>query len=87
MNRFPNARWIFFDVGYTLFDETPAWQRLFENVRRSLTAMSLMSLSATLLMGIVGALIMYIGTRQIFAGTAGLPSEFSALLARLNKDD
>src|SRR5258708_10039356 len=35
-------------------------QRLFENVRRSLTAMSLMSLSATLLMGIVGALVMYL---------------------------
>ena len=44
-------------------------QRLFSNVRRSLTVMSLMSLSATVLMGVVGALVMYIGTRQIFAGT------------------
>lgn len=29
---FADARWIFFDVGYTLFDETPAWQGLFQAV-------------------------------------------------------
>ena len=45
-------------------------QRLLENVRRSLTAMSLMSLSATVLMGIVGALVMYIGTRADLRGQA-----------------
>jgi HAD superfamily hydrolase (TIGR01549 family) len=28
MNLFPNARWVFFDVGYTLLDETRAWQPL-----------------------------------------------------------
>ena len=32
---------------------------------KSLTAMSLMSLSATVLMGIVGAVVMYVGARQI----------------------
>src|SRR4029077_234029 len=36
------------------------------------TAVSLMSLSATVLMGIVGAIVWYVGTRQIFAGTLTL---------------
>ena len=31
-----SARWIFFDVGYTLFDETPAWQGLFDVVSAEL---------------------------------------------------
>ncbi|MDP9055070.1 MAG: ABC transporter ATP-binding protein/permease [Acidobacteriota bacterium] len=44
-------------------------QKLLANVMRSLTAMSLMSLSATVLMGIVGALVMYLGVQQIYAGT------------------
>src|ERR1035438_10409894 len=35
--------------------------RLLDNVLKSLTAMSLMTLSATVLMGIVGATVMYIG--------------------------
>jgi len=43
-------------------------QRLLANVMRSLTAMSLMSLSATVLMGVVGALVMYLGTHQIYSG-------------------
>jgi len=47
-------------------------QRLLDNVTRSLTATSLMSLSATVLMGIVGALVWYVGARQIFAGTLTL---------------
>lgn len=47
-------------------------QRLLDNVMKSLTAMSFMSLSATVLMGIVGALVMYLGTRQIYAGTMTL---------------
>ena len=59
--------------------------RLLDNVRRSLTAMSLMSLSATVLMGIVGALVMYLGTHEIYAGklTAGEFVTFTALLAFL----
>jgi subfamily B ATP-binding cassette protein MsbA len=44
-------------------------QRLLDNVLRSLTAISLMSLSATSLMGIVGGSVMFIGARQIIAGT------------------
>jgi ABC-type multidrug transport system fused ATPase/permease subunit len=47
-------------------------RRLLDNVIRSLTAMSVMSLSATVLMGIVGAVVMYVGARQIFAGTLTL---------------
>ena len=60
-------------------------KRLLDNVIRSLTAMSLMSLSATVLMGIVGAVIMFIGTRQIFAGTLTLGEfmTFTAFLAFL----
>ena len=29
MNAFENVRWIFFDVGYTLLDESPAWDEQF----------------------------------------------------------
>ena len=46
--------------------------RLLDNVLKSLTAMSLMSMSATVLMGIVGAVVMYLGARQIQAGTMSL---------------
>jgi subfamily B ATP-binding cassette protein MsbA len=60
-------------------------QRLLENVIRSLTAMSFMSLSATVLMGMVGAVVMYVGSRQIFAGslTLGEFMTFTAFLAFL----
>src|ERR1700693_556006 len=47
-------------------------QRLLDNVLKSLTATSFMSLSATVLMGVVGALIMFVGARQITAGTMTL---------------
>ena len=42
-------------------------QRLLDNVLKSLTAMSLMSLSATVLMGIVGAVVWFVGARQVLA--------------------
>ncbi len=60
-------------------------QRLLENVMQSLTAMSLMSLSATVLMGIVGAVVMFIGAHQIFAHTLTLGGfmMFTAFLAFL----
>jgi ABC-type multidrug transport system fused ATPase/permease subunit len=60
-------------------------QRLLDNVLRSLTAISLMSLSATVLMGVVGATVMYVGARQIFAGTLTLGDlmSFTAFLAFL----
>jgi len=60
-------------------------QRLLDNVLKSLTATSFMSLSASVLMGVVGAIIMYVGARQITAGvmTLGDFMTFSALLAFL----
>ncbi len=60
-------------------------ERLLDNVLKSLTAISTMSLSATLLMGMVGALVMYVGARQIFAGqlTLGGFVTFTAFLAFL----
>jgi subfamily B ATP-binding cassette protein MsbA len=60
-------------------------KRLLDNVMKSLTAMSLMSLSATVLMGLVGALVMYMGTHQIYAGrmTSGDLVRFTALLAMM----
>ena len=60
-------------------------KRLLTNVEASLTAMSFMSLSATVLMGVVGAVVMFVGTRQIFAGTLTVGDfvRFTALLAFL----
>jgi subfamily B ATP-binding cassette protein MsbA len=42
--------------------------RLLANVISSLTAQSLMSLASTAVLGVVGALIMYLGARQVVAG-------------------
>jgi ABC-type multidrug transport system fused ATPase/permease subunit len=44
-------------------------QRLLDNVLKTLTTTSLMSLSGVTLMGIVSAIIMYLGARQVVAGT------------------
>jgi ABC-type multidrug transport system fused ATPase/permease subunit len=54
--------------------------RLLDNVLRTLTATSVMSLSASLLMGIVGAVIMYFGARQIAAGTLTIGGFFTYTL-------
>ncbi|MBV8206209.1 MAG: ABC transporter ATP-binding protein [Acidobacteria bacterium] len=43
-------------------------ERLLQNVLRTLTATSLMSLSSSVLMGAVGATVMFLGARQILAG-------------------
>ena len=43
-------------------------QRLLKNVISSLTAQSLMSLASTAVLGIVGALIMYLGAHRVIAG-------------------
>jgi subfamily B ATP-binding cassette protein MsbA len=43
-------------------------RRLLDNVLKTLTATSLMSLSATTLLGMVSALIMFLGARQIVSG-------------------
>jgi ABC-type multidrug transport system fused ATPase/permease subunit len=60
-------------------------ERLLDNVLRSLTAISLMSLSATVLMGVVGATVMYLGARSILGGslTLGGFMTFTAFLAFL----
>ena len=60
-------------------------QRLLDNVVKSLTATSLMSLSATVLMGVVGAIVWSIGARQVLSGALkpGVLMEFIALLAFL----
>jgi ABC-type multidrug transport system fused ATPase/permease subunit len=50
---------------------------LLDNVMRTLTATSLMSLSASLLLGVVGAATMYIGGRQMLARTLTPGSYFS----------
>jgi len=42
--------------------------RLLKNVISSLTAQSLMSLASTAVLGVVGALIMYLGAHQVVAG-------------------
>jgi subfamily B ATP-binding cassette protein MsbA len=42
--------------------------RLLRNIFRSLTASSLMSLSSAVLMGVVGAVVMFLGSRQILSG-------------------
>jgi subfamily B ATP-binding cassette protein MsbA len=59
--------------------------RLLNNVLKSLTAISLMSLSATVLLGLIGAIVMYVGSRQILAGTltTGGFMMFTAFLAFL----
>jgi len=60
-------------------------KRLLDNILQSLTAISFMSLSATVLMGVVGSIVMFVGARQIIAGTLTLGEfvTFTALLAFL----
>jgi subfamily B ATP-binding cassette protein MsbA len=60
-------------------------QRLLDNVLQSLTVIAGMSLSGTLFMGAVGAVVMYVGAREIFAGalTLGGFVTFTAFLAFL----
>jgi len=55
-------------------------RRLLDNVMRSLTATSVMSLSASVLLGVVGAITMYVGTHQIAAGTLTVGGFFSYTL-------
>jgi ABC-type multidrug transport system fused ATPase/permease subunit len=49
--------------------------KLLDNVMRTLTATSVMSLSASVLLGIVGAATMYVGARKSLAGTL-TPGQF-----------
>ena len=47
-------------------------QRLLDNVMKSLTSTSFMSFGATVMVGILGALVMYLGAHQIMAHTLTL---------------
>jgi ABC-type multidrug transport system fused ATPase/permease subunit len=59
--------------------------RLLDNILKTLTATSLMSLASTMLLGIESALITYMGARRIIAGTMTLGTFFTyvAFLALL----
>ncbi len=59
--------------------------RLLDNIMKSLTALSTMSLASTVLMGVVGAAVMYLGAREILAGvlTLGGFVTFTAFLGFL----
>jgi ABC-type multidrug transport system fused ATPase/permease subunit len=52
-------------------------ERLLQNVFKTLTAASVMSLSSVMLMGIIGAIVMFMGTRQILAGKLTLGGFFT----------
>ena len=52
-------------------------ERLLQNVFRTLTATSLMSLSSSMLMGGIGAIVMFMGTHQILAGKMTLGGFFT----------
>jgi len=56
---------------------TAGVRRLLDNIMRTLTATSVMSLSASVLLGIVGAATMYVGARQSLAGTLTAGQFFS----------
>jgi len=60
-------------------------QRLLDNVLKTLTATSLMGMSATVLLGLVSAVVMYFGARQILGGSMspGTLIAYSGLLALL----
>ena len=60
-------------------------ERLLDNILKTLTGTALLSLSATMLFGIVGGVVMYMGTQQIAAGamTVGDLLMFTAFIAFL----
>ncbi len=55
-------------------------RRLLDNVMRTLTATSVMGLSASVLLGVVGAVTMYVGARQILAGSLTIGGLFTYTL-------
>ena len=55
-------------------------QRLLDNVLRTLTATSVMTLSASVLLGVVGAVIMYVGAHQVVAGSLTIGGFFTYTL-------
>jgi ABC-type multidrug transport system fused ATPase/permease subunit len=55
-------------------------RRLLDNVMRTLTATSVMSLSASVLLGMVGAVTMYVGAHQITSGSMTVGDYVSYIL-------
>ena len=57
-------------------------QQLLANVLKTLTGTSLVSLAATLVLGVVGALIMYLGAGEVLSGSLDLRelTQFTAIL-------
>jgi ABC-type multidrug transport system fused ATPase/permease subunit len=55
-------------------------ERLLKNVISSLTAQSLMSLASTVVLGVVSALVMYLGAHEHFAGKLTVGQYFSYVL-------
>ena len=55
-------------------------RRLLDNVMRTLTATSIMGLSASVLLGVVGAVVMFVGARQILAGSLTIGGFFTYTL-------
>ena len=51
--------------------------RILDNILKTLTSTSIMGLSATVLLGVVGSAVMYVGARQILAGTLTAGGFFS----------
>ena len=52
-------------------------QRLLDNVLRTLTTLSMMSFSTTALLGVAGALVMWIGAHQVLSGALTLGGYFT----------
>jgi subfamily B ATP-binding cassette protein MsbA len=55
-------------------------ERLLQNVFRTLTATSLLGLSSAMLMGVVGAIVMYMGSSQILAHKLTLGGYFTYIM-------
>jgi ABC-type multidrug transport system fused ATPase/permease subunit len=60
-------------------------RRLLANIMKSITAISFMSMSSTVVVGVVGALVMFIGTREYLGNklTIGQYGEYALFLAYL----
>jgi ABC-type multidrug transport system fused ATPase/permease subunit len=56
---------------------TSGVQRLLDNILKTLTATSVLGLSSSVLVGIVGCVVMFLGARQVLAGSMTLGQYFS----------
>jgi subfamily B ATP-binding cassette protein MsbA len=55
-------------------------ERLLQNIFRTLTASSLLGLSSAMLMGVLGAIVMYVGSRQVLAKQLTLGDYFTYIM-------